>query len=268
MKSSESRQLGVVFADNSKESEPDPKPDESIGRSYLLHTADDNLTSETDAPVDDQETCHDRLLERVASLPNLARALLFVARNKGAAGVDGISTEEIVEAAPDLLPKIREALITGTYQPGDICRARVTQVLNWLNRVEFNSGLLVDFFTAANPIEHSLGMTIKCRRSAVSVRINGANAKSSTRTTWEQGRKSDRMLAKQIPCFSHFVFRFSGMRSLANRERRSGSVSPTPTTLPIHRSDRVPVSFTTLTFEHKGRFVPQCQRCCLNPCTL
>jgi RNA-directed DNA polymerase len=164
LKSSESRQLGVVFADNSKESEPDPKPDESIGRSYLLHTADDNLTSETDASVDDQDTCHDRLLERVASLPNLARALLFVARNKGAAGVDGISTEEIVEAAPDLLPKIREALITGTYQPGDICRARVTQVLNWLNRVEFNSGLLVDFFTAANPIEHSLGMTIKCRR--------------------------------------------------------------------------------------------------------
>ena len=122
MKSSESRQLGFVFADNSKESEPDPKSDESVGRSYLLHTADDNLTSETDAPVDDQDTCHDRLLERVASLPNLARALLFVARNKGAAGVDGVSTEEVVEAAPDLLPKIREALISGTYQPGDIRR--------------------------------------------------------------------------------------------------------------------------------------------------
>ena len=111
-----------MFADNSKESELDPKADESVGRSYLLHTADDNLTSETDAPVDDQDICHDRLLERVASLPNLARALLFVARNKGAAGVDGVSTEEVVEAAPDLLPKIREALISGTYQPGDIRR--------------------------------------------------------------------------------------------------------------------------------------------------
>ena len=111
-----------MFADNSKESEPDPKADESVGRSYLLHTADDNLTSETDAPVDDQDTRHDRLLERVALLPNLARALLFVARNKGAAGVDGVSTEEVVEAAPDLLPKIREALISGTYQPGDIRR--------------------------------------------------------------------------------------------------------------------------------------------------
>lgn len=109
-----------MFADNSKESEPDPKADESVGRSYLLHTADDNLTSETDAPVDDQDTCHDRLLERVASLPNLARALLFVARNKGAAGVDGVSTEEVVEAAPDLLSRIREALISGMHQRSDI----------------------------------------------------------------------------------------------------------------------------------------------------
>ena len=111
-----------MFADNSKESESDPNADASVGRSYLLHTADDNLTSETDAPADDQDTRHDRLLERVASLPNLARALLSVARNKGAAGVDGVSTEEVVEAAPDLLPKLREALTSGTYQPGDIRR--------------------------------------------------------------------------------------------------------------------------------------------------
>ena len=105
-----------------EESESDPNADVSAGRLYLLHTADDNLTNETDAPIEDHDESHDRLLEHVASLPNLARALLFVARNKGAAGVDGVSTEEVVEAAPDLLPKIREALIAGTYQPGDIRR--------------------------------------------------------------------------------------------------------------------------------------------------
>lgn len=99
-----------------------PKADASAGRLYLLHTADDNLTSETDAPAEDGDASHDHLLERVASLPNLARALLFVARNKGAAGVDGASTEEVVGAAPLLLPKIRQALISGTYQPGDIRR--------------------------------------------------------------------------------------------------------------------------------------------------
>ena len=111
-----------MFADNSKENEADPKADVSAGRSYLLHEADRNLANETDAPTDIYDAGHCRLLERVASLPNLARALLFVARNKGAAGVDGVSTEEVVEAASDLLPKIRHALITGTYQPGDIRR--------------------------------------------------------------------------------------------------------------------------------------------------
>ena len=111
-----------MFADNSQESQAEPKADVSAGRLYLLHEADRNLTNETDAPADDRDTSHDRLLERVASLPNLARALLFVARNKGAAGVDGVSTEEVVESAPRLLPKIRHALITGTYQPGDIRR--------------------------------------------------------------------------------------------------------------------------------------------------
>ncbi|QDT28689.1 Group II intron-encoded protein LtrA [Gimesia panareensis] len=111
-----------MFADNSKESEAAPKADVSAGRSYLLHQADHNLTNETDAPIEDRDANHDRLLERVASLSNLARALLFVARNKGAAGVDGVSTEEVVEAAPDLLPEIRHALISGTYMPGDIRR--------------------------------------------------------------------------------------------------------------------------------------------------
>lgn len=115
-----------MFADNSPsvggESAGGLNADVSAGRSYLLHTADDNLTSETDALADGHDASHDRLLERVASLPNLARALLFVARNKGAAGVDGVSTEEVVEAAPELLPKIREALISGLYQPGDIRR--------------------------------------------------------------------------------------------------------------------------------------------------
>jgi len=117
-----------VFADNSPESQSRPKADASAGLLYLLHEADRNLTNETDAPADDGDASHDRLLERVAALPNLARALLFVARNKGAAGVDGVSTDEVVGAAPHLLPKIRHALITGTYQPGDIRRTNLRSV--------------------------------------------------------------------------------------------------------------------------------------------
>jgi len=62
------------------------------------------------------------LLERVALASNLARALLNVARNKGVAGVDGRSVDEVVMSAREIMPKLREALLDGTYQPGDIRR--------------------------------------------------------------------------------------------------------------------------------------------------
>lgn len=62
------------------------------------------------------------LLERVAAASNMAQALLNVASNKGAAGVDGQSVEEVVEHGRTLMPKLRAALLDGTYQPGDIRR--------------------------------------------------------------------------------------------------------------------------------------------------
>jgi len=63
-----------------------------------------------------------RLLERMASTPNLAQALLNVARNKGAPGVDDQSVQEVVDSASFLLPKLQRALLTGSYQPGEIRR--------------------------------------------------------------------------------------------------------------------------------------------------
>lgn len=46
----------------------------------------------------------------------------MVARNKGAPGRDGQTVEKVVEAAPEPLPRLRLALISGTYRPGDIRR--------------------------------------------------------------------------------------------------------------------------------------------------
>jgi len=63
-----------------------------------------------------------RLLEKVASPSNLASALLSVARNKGAPGVDGKSVEEVVGHARQLLVTLRRALLEGSYRPGDIRR--------------------------------------------------------------------------------------------------------------------------------------------------
>lgn len=87
-----------------------------------MHQANRNETTEADTPADVHGASQDRLLEHIASLSNLERALFFVARNKGAAGVDKQSVEAVVEAAPELLPMLRHALLTGTYQPGDVRR--------------------------------------------------------------------------------------------------------------------------------------------------
>lgn len=93
-------------------------PDESAGKAYLLHRAKFTPTEGLTATTADSS----RLLEQVASVPNLAKALLAVARNKGASGVDGRSVEEVVGKAHLLIPKLRRALLQGTYCPGDIRR--------------------------------------------------------------------------------------------------------------------------------------------------
>lgn len=107
-----------MFADNPSGSDDDPNADESAGRTYLLHQANVKETTEPDAETVEPV----RLLERAASIRNLSRALLNVARNKGAPGIDGQSVREVVEHAPEILAALKRALIAGTYLPGDIRR--------------------------------------------------------------------------------------------------------------------------------------------------
>ena len=113
-----SRQLAFVFADSPQGSKGAGPTDVSDGRAFLLHITKGKATSDLIAPAADT----DRLLEQAASASNLATALLNVARNKGAPGVDGCSVDEVVGAARSLLPTLRRALLEGDYQPGDIRR--------------------------------------------------------------------------------------------------------------------------------------------------
>jgi group II intron reverse transcriptase/maturase len=113
-----SRQLTFAFADSPQGSKGAYPTDVSGGKAFLLHIAKGKPTSDLGAPVADTE----RLLEQAASSPNLATALLNVARNKGAPGVDGCSVDEVVGAARSVLPQLQRALLEGTYRPGDIRR--------------------------------------------------------------------------------------------------------------------------------------------------
>lgn len=118
MRSAESRQLPFVFADSPRGGGSVGPEDGSEGRAYLLRTAEARDARGSAAPATDVGS----LLERVASPPNLAEALLHVARNQGAPGVDEQSVEEVIEASPRLLPRLHRELLEGSYRPGEILR--------------------------------------------------------------------------------------------------------------------------------------------------
>lgn len=112
------RQLAFVFADSPRGGGEAARSGVPEGKAWLLRKANGKEASGPAARADDTG----RLLERAASVPNLARALLNVARNRGAAGVDGCSVGEVVEASRRLLPELRRELLSGRYRPGDVRR--------------------------------------------------------------------------------------------------------------------------------------------------
>jgi RNA-directed DNA polymerase len=114
----EHHQLTFAFADSPQGDGPAKLSDVSVGKAWLSLKAEGKEGSDSVAWTVDTS----RLLESVASMSNLAQALLNVARNKGAGGVDGRSIDEVVGAAPRLLPYLRRELLAGTYRPGDIRR--------------------------------------------------------------------------------------------------------------------------------------------------
>ena len=108
-----------VFADSPRGDGNGRPKDESLGQSFLLLTANVKEPTESSTGAGGN-FC--RLLEQVASSFNLAKALLNVSRNRGAAGVDGQSVKDVVDAAQQLVPQLQRDLLSGRYRPGDIRR--------------------------------------------------------------------------------------------------------------------------------------------------
>lgn len=118
MKRAEQRQLSFAFADSPQGGGCAEASDESVAKARLLRIADDKEANMSATRADDAG----HLLELAATEANLARALLNVARNKGAAGVDGRSVREVVVSSQTVLPKLRTGLLNGSYRPGEIRR--------------------------------------------------------------------------------------------------------------------------------------------------
>jgi len=82
----------------------------------------------TESPVAERETeslAEGQLMEQVCERENLKRALARVKRNKGSAGVDGMSVAELLGYLKVYWPAIRERLLAGQYQPLPVRRVEI-----------------------------------------------------------------------------------------------------------------------------------------------
>ena len=64
-------------------------------------------------------------MEAVVERDNLKAALARVRQNQGSPGSDGMTTEELVPYLREHWPRLREELLTGTYQPQPVKRVEI-----------------------------------------------------------------------------------------------------------------------------------------------
>jgi RNA-directed DNA polymerase len=67
----------------------------------------------------------DRLMEEVCERENLKAALRQVTGNKGSAGVDGVTVNQLPDYLKQHWPAIREQLLSGTYEPKPVRRVEI-----------------------------------------------------------------------------------------------------------------------------------------------
>ena len=85
----------------------------------------DPVSDETCDPTHDAKNTGSRLLLEVLARQNLLKALKRVKANKGAAGIDGRDIDQTIDDLKRHWPRIREALLAGTYRPSAVRRVTI-----------------------------------------------------------------------------------------------------------------------------------------------
>jgi retron-type reverse transcriptase len=89
---------------------------------------EDRPPEQSIGPAPDDTAAHPAavsLWEMIFSRENLAKALRRVEQNAGAAGIDGMGTEELRRWLKDHWPLLRSALDAGTYRPQPVRRVMI-----------------------------------------------------------------------------------------------------------------------------------------------
>src|SRR2546423_7860228 len=106
-------QLELAFADESRSEAPRV----SAGGTESLAAK-----RRTESPA-----ISEQLMEEVCERENCKRALARVKANKGSAGMDGMTVQQLPEFLKQHWPAIREQLLSGTYVPQPVRRGGIPQ---------------------------------------------------------------------------------------------------------------------------------------------
>jgi len=83
--------------------------------------------SSTTARKEDANLSTTQLIEAVVERSNMILALHRVEKNRGSAGIDEMTVGELREYLKEHWPKIKEALLEGSYQPAAVRRAEIAK---------------------------------------------------------------------------------------------------------------------------------------------
>src|SRR5438093_2222513 len=104
-------QLELAFADQSRSEAP-----------RVSAEGTETLTAKRSA---ESPAIGEQLMEEVCERDNCKRALARVKANKGSAGVDAMSVQQLPAYLKQHWPAIREQLLSGTYEPQPVRRVEI-----------------------------------------------------------------------------------------------------------------------------------------------
>lgn len=116
-----------MTTDNRRREEMEAKTEDS-GRNLVQPTESamvDKAVGETSILPDSQVRIHIPKIENVVSSYNIEEAIKAVTRNKGAPGIDGVTTQEIRQVMKEQWPKIRQDILEGIYRPKPVRRVEI-----------------------------------------------------------------------------------------------------------------------------------------------
>src|SRR5207245_7712640 len=95
------------------------------GRSEAPRAAEEGTESLVAKRGTESSAITEQLMEEVCERENCKQALKRVKANKGSAGVDGMTVQQLPEYLKQHWPAIREQLLSGTYKPQPVKRVEI-----------------------------------------------------------------------------------------------------------------------------------------------